>query len=228
MSWHITASPPGRHRPLGLRDEGVRGRQTCRDSVPRGGVVLIAVGKVSTRVLTDIANAIRAQIGTAATYQPREMAPALAALDGTKADTADVVSSKALDAIGAAIRAQNGSATRYKPAEMAAAILALEWGAGLKVRALLLEGGVLELNYLDSRRSAVGGVVERAFDVDAAGYSSANARPWKDMGARSRPCARATRSRPPASRAAPTGSTGSPPCARCSGSRALPGSRTRR
>lgn len=151
----------------------------------------MAVGKVSTRVLTDIANAIRAQNGTATTYRPREMAPAVAALDGTRAGTvgvegykeleAGVVSSKVFDAIGAAIRAQNGSATRYKPAEMAAAILALEWGGGLKVRALLLSGGILEFNYLDTRRSAVGGVVEQAFDVDAAGYSSADARPWKDV-----------------------------------------------
>ena len=151
----------------------------------------MAVGKVSTRALTDIANAIRQQNGTATAYRPREMAPAVAALDGTKAGApgveaykelaTGVVSSKVLDAIGEAIRAQNSSATRYRPAEMAAAILALEWDSGLKVRALLLEGGVLEFNYLDSRRSAVGGVVERAFDVDAAGYSSADARPWRSV-----------------------------------------------
>lgn len=41
---------------------------------------------VSTKPLTDIANAIRQQNGTSASYKPREMA----ALDGTKADTAGV------------------------------------------------------------------------------------------------------------------------------------------
>lgn len=151
----------------------------------------MAVGKVSTRVLTDIANAIRRQNGTAKSYKPREMAAAVAALDGTRAGTpgveaykeleSGVVSSKALDAIGTAIRAQNGGTTKYKPSEMAAAILALEWGGGLKVRALLLEGGVMEFNYLDTRRSAIGSTVVQAFDVDLAGYASADARPWKDV-----------------------------------------------
>lgn len=151
----------------------------------------MAVGKVSTRALTDIANAIRQQNGMAKSYKPREMAAAVAALDGTRAGTpgveaykeleSGVVSSKALDAIGAAIRAQNGETTKYKPSEMAAAILALEWGGALKVRALLLEGGVMEFNYLDSRRSAIGSTVVQAFDVDPAGYASADARPWKDV-----------------------------------------------
>ena len=88
----------------------------------------MAVGKVSTRALTDIANAIRQQNGTATAYRPREMAAAVAALDGTKAGTpgveaykelaTGVVSSKVLDAIGEAIRAQNGSATRYGSATL--------------------------------------------------------------------------------------------------------------
>lgn len=151
----------------------------------------MTVGKVPTRTLTDIANAIRQQNGTSRTYKPREMAAAVTALYGTKAGTpgveaykeleTGVVSSKVLDAIGEAIREQNGSATRYKPSEMAAAILALEWDGGLKVRALLLSGGILEFNYLETRRSAMGGAIERSFDVDSAGYASADARPWKNI-----------------------------------------------
>ncbi len=66
-------------------------------------------------------------------------------------------------------------------AQAMAAILALEWGSGLKVRALLLEGGVMEFNYLDSRRSAVGAAVVQVFDVDPAGYASADARPWRGV-----------------------------------------------
>ena len=45
----------------------------------------MAVGTISTSILTDIANAIRYQAGVAATYKPREMAAAVAALDGTDA-----------------------------------------------------------------------------------------------------------------------------------------------
>ena len=125
----------------------------------------MAVGRIGTRVLTDIANAIRAQNGTAELYRPSQMAAAVAALDGTlegepgvegcKELEAGVVSSKVFDAIGAAIRAQNGTDAKYLPGEMAAAILALEWDSGLKPRALLLEDGTLEFNYLE-RRKAVG------------------------------------------------------------------------
>ena len=45
----------------------------------------MAVGTVSTSILTDIANAIRYQAGVATLYKPREMAAAVAALDGTDA-----------------------------------------------------------------------------------------------------------------------------------------------
>ena len=40
----------------------------------------MAVGTVSTRILTDIANAIRYQAGVATTYKPREMAAAVSGL----------------------------------------------------------------------------------------------------------------------------------------------------
>lgn len=151
----------------------------------------MTVGTVSTKILTDIANAIRQQNGTATSYRPREMAAAVSALDGTRAGDpgveqykelqTGVLSSKVFDAIGSAIRGQNGLETRYAPADMAAAILALEWDAGLKVRALLLDNGRLEFNYLDGRRSAIGGTILQSFAVDAAGYASADARPWKDI-----------------------------------------------
>ena len=88
-----------------------------------------------------------------------------------------MLSSKVFDAIGAAIRGQNGLEARYAPADMAAAILALEWDTRLKVRALLLDNGRLEFNYLDGRRSAIGGTILQSFAVDAVGYASADSRP---------------------------------------------------
>lgn len=42
----------------------------------------MAVGRISTSILTDIANAIRWQNGTGSLYRPREMAGAVVALDG--------------------------------------------------------------------------------------------------------------------------------------------------
>ena len=43
----------------------------------------MAVGTVSTSILTDIANAIRFQRGDGELFKPREMAAAVAALDGS-------------------------------------------------------------------------------------------------------------------------------------------------
>lgn len=45
----------------------------------------MAVGTVSMRILADIANAIRYKAGIATTCKPRQMAAAVAALDGTDA-----------------------------------------------------------------------------------------------------------------------------------------------
>lgn len=147
----------------------------------------MAVGRVSTRALTDIANAIRQRNGTDERYRPAEMAAAVAALDGTGAGVPGVagymelesglLSTKVLSAIGDAIRARNGSDERYAPGDMAAAILALDLGGEPRARALLLEGGVLEFSCLAGVRSASGAEVLQAFDVDVAGYSSAEARP---------------------------------------------------
>ena len=146
----------------------------------------MAVGTVSTRILTDIANAIRYQAGVATTYKPREMAAAVSALDGTDAGDyqaqpymtleAGVLPESVFSDIADAIRGQNGLSTLYQPGDMAAAILALEWDVGYKIRALLLDGGTLEINYYERRTSVAGGRIVQVFEIDPAGYSSTSAR----------------------------------------------------
>lgn len=148
----------------------------------------MAVGTVSTHILTDIANAIRYQAGVATTYKPREMAAAVSALDGTNAGSyreqpymaleSGVLSESVFSGIASAIRGQNGESTLYAPGDMAAAILALEWDVGYKIRALLLSDGTLEINYCERRTSVTGGRIVQVFEIDPAGYSSATARPW--------------------------------------------------
>lgn len=148
----------------------------------------MAVGTVSTSILTDIANAIRYQAGVATLYKPREMAAAVAALDGTDAGNYQAQPNMALESgvlpesvfsdIAAAIRGQNGESKLYAPGDMAAAILALEWDVGYKIRALLLDDGTLEINYYERRTSVTGGRIVQVFEVDPAGYSSASARSY--------------------------------------------------
>lgn len=151
----------------------------------------MAVGTVSTRILTDIANAIRYQAGVATLYKPREMAAAVAALDGTDAGGYQAQPCMALESgvlpesvfsdIADAIRGQNGLSTLYAPGDMAAAILALEWDVGYKVRALLLDNGTLEINYYERRTSVTGGRIVQVFEIDPAGYSSASARSYDSI-----------------------------------------------
>ena len=151
----------------------------------------MAVGTVSTRILTDIANAIRYQAGVATTYKPREMAAAVAALDGTDAGQyqaqpymtleSGVLPESVFTDIADAIRGQNGLSTLYAPGDMAAAILALEWDVGYKIRALLLDDGTLEINYYERRTSVTGGRIVQVFEIDPAGYSSASARPYDSI-----------------------------------------------
>jgi hypothetical protein len=151
----------------------------------------MAVGTVSTRILTDIANAIRYQAGVATLYKPREMAAAVAALDGTDAGQyqaqpymtleSGVLPESVFSDIADAIRGQNGLTTLYQPGDMAAAILALEWDTGLKPRAVLTSLGTLEFNYVDGRHCYSGGVPVNAWEVDPAGYSSASARPYDSI-----------------------------------------------
>ena len=151
----------------------------------------MAVGTVSTRILTDIANAIRYQAGVATTYKPREMAAAVAALDGTDAGhyqeqpymalESGVLPESVFSDIADAIRGQNGLSTLYAPGDMAAAILALEWDVGYKIRALLLDDGTLEINYYERRTSVTGGRIVQVFEIDPAGYSSASARSYDSI-----------------------------------------------
>ena len=151
----------------------------------------MAVGTVSTSILTDIANAIRYQAGVATTYKPREMAAAVAALDGTDAGQyqaqpymtleSGVLPESVFSDIASAIRGQNGESTLYAPGDMAAAILALEWDVGYKIRALLLDDGTLEINYYERRTSVTGGRIVQVFEIDPAGYSSASARSYDSI-----------------------------------------------
>lgn len=151
----------------------------------------MAAGTVSTRILTDIANAIRFQRGDGALFKPREMAAAVAALDGTYAGNyqpqeymeleSGVLAESVFEGIADAIRGQNGLDVTYQPGEMAAAILALTWDVGLKPRAVLTSLGTLEFNYVDGRHCHDGGVPVNAWEVDPAGYSSASARPYDEI-----------------------------------------------
>ena len=151
----------------------------------------MAVGTVSTSILTDIANAIRYKAGVATLFKPREMAAAVSALDGTDAGDyqeqpymaleSGVLPESVFSDIAAAIRGQNGLSTRYQPGDMAAAILALEWDVGLKPRAVLTSLGTLEFNYVDGRHCYSGGVPVNAWEIDPAGYSSASARPYDSI-----------------------------------------------
>lgn len=151
----------------------------------------MAVGTVSTRILTDIANAIRYQAGVATLYKPREMAAAVAALDGTDAGDyqaqpymtleSGVLPESVFSDIADAIRGQNGLSTLYQPGDIAAAILALEWDVGYKIRALLLDDGTLEINYYERRTSVTGGRIVQVFEIDPAGYSSASARSYDSI-----------------------------------------------
>ena len=151
----------------------------------------MAVGTVSTRILTDIANAIRYQAGVATLYKPREMAAAVAALDGTDAESyqaqpymtleSGVLPESVFSDIADAIRGQNGLSTRYVPGDMAAAILALEWDVGYKIRGLLLDDGTFEINYYERRTSVTGGRIVQVFEIDPAGYSSASARSYDSI-----------------------------------------------
>lgn len=151
----------------------------------------MAVGTVSTSILTDIANAIRYKAGVATLYKPREMAAAVSALDGTDAGDyqeqpymaleSGVLPESVFSDIADAIRGQNGLSTLYQPGDMAAAILALEWDVGYKIRALLLDDGTLEINYYERRTSVTGGRIVQVFEIDPAGYSSASARSYDSI-----------------------------------------------
>lgn len=151
----------------------------------------MAVGTVSTSILTDIANSIRFQAGVATLYKPREMAAAVAALDGSNAGDyqaqpymeldSGVLPESVFEDIADAIRGLNGLSMLYQPGDMAQAILDLVWDVGLKPRAVLTSLGTLEFNYVDGRHCYSGGVPVNAWEIDPAGYSSASVRPYDDI-----------------------------------------------
>ena len=148
----------------------------------------MTMGKTSTAVLTDIANAIRYQAGVSTLYKPSEMAAAITALDGTNAGRYEaqdypelkggVLSDAIYTDIADAIRGQNGSNDTYAPDDMADAILALTWDSTLKARALLLSDGTLEFNYLAGRQSTLGGTITATYDVPTTPLSSVSGQPW--------------------------------------------------
>lgn len=150
----------------------------------------MAVGRIATSVLTDIANAIRQQNGGVSKYRPAELAAAVAALDGTKQGDALVaeypeiaeglVPERVLADIAAAIRKQNGQDEKYRPGEMAAAILALSWKMVAKPRAMLFEDGWFELNYVDAVPTGHG-APRGVWDLKLDGYASDSERPWHAM-----------------------------------------------
>lgn len=147
----------------------------------------MSVGTIATKVLTDIANAIRQQNGANSLYAPAQLPAAVATLDGVKSGDGriepykelgrGVLSDKVFAKIADAIREQNGTGARYAPDEMAAAILALEWDGGLKPRALLLSDGTFELNFLDGRRTTTDCDIVRCWNV-AESYATPSERPW--------------------------------------------------
>lgn len=51
----------------------------------------MTAGTISTRILTDIVNAIRQQNGGSALYKSKQMAAAVLEIDGTKSGTPRVV-----------------------------------------------------------------------------------------------------------------------------------------
>lgn len=84
--------------------------------------------------------------------------------------------------IANAIRVQNGGTDTHLPSEMAPAVLALVWDVGVKMRAILLADDTLEFGHRAGRSSDVPGtVVLDVWEMDPAGYSSANAWPWHDV-----------------------------------------------
>ena len=148
----------------------------------------MTMGRTSTQVLTDIANAIRYQAGVPTLYKPSEMAAAITALDGTNAGRYEAQSYPQLESgvlsdaiytdIADAIRGQNGTNDTYEPGDMAQAILDLTWTPVLKPRALLLSDGTLEFNYLTTRTSTLGGTIVATYDIPVASLSAASGQPW--------------------------------------------------
>lgn len=148
----------------------------------------MAVGTIEKRVLTDIANAIRQQAGHDRGILPKDMASAVAALDGHRQGAAGVreaesgkgvLPASVFQQIADAIRAQSGFTKPYTPLQMPDAILELSWIVKPTLVALLTSEGVLEFAYRDRVQSAWGTVL-KWWEVDPGGYAKAADRPWDD------------------------------------------------
>lgn len=140
-----------------------------------------------TRILTDIANAIRRKGGTTALLRPDEMAAAVTALDGTIAGTPRIepykdkdrglLSSEIFDDIARAVRGKNGSSKNYEPSELAAAITALRFDVRSRLQGILLTDGTFEVTTRGEARSSTASV-SHTFAMSPDGYSAYKDRPW--------------------------------------------------
>lgn len=143
---------------------------------------------VETGILSDIANAVRARNGETKAYKPHELGAAVLALGGTISAAGatypphelpkGLVRDSVFKEVARALRFHSLGARRYRPCDMAAAIAGLEFEQGLKVRALLHDSGVLELNYHDVRKTDLASDVCAVYVVKPSGYADAASVPW--------------------------------------------------
>ena len=131
--------------------------------------------KVPAWTNSDLMTPIRDSVTALSRQQPVRPTESLTSL----ASESGFLSSSIFDDIADAIRGQNGLSVEYEPGDMAAAILALT--GDTKPRAVLLDDGTLEFNYVGRARSMTGGTVLQSFEIDQLGYVSAGARPWDSV-----------------------------------------------
>lgn len=147
----------------------------------------MAIGRIYTRILFDIANAIREQNGTEKLIKPIDFAKEVRALNGIKSgsgykmpfhgESHGYLQPTVFEDLANAIREQNGETVRYKPGDMAAAILALSWANPESPRAVLFEDGCLWLGRFDSVPKNHG-TSKGSWPVQTGGYESYRDRPW--------------------------------------------------
>ena len=147
----------------------------------------MALGRIYTLILFDIANAIREQNGTEKLIKPIDFAKEVRALNGIKSgsgykmpfhgESDGYLQPKVFEDLANAIREQNGETVRYKPGDMAAAILALSWANPESPRAVLFEDGCLWLGRFDSVPKNHG-TSKGSWPVQTGGYENYRDRPW--------------------------------------------------
>lgn len=149
----------------------------------------MALGRIYTKILFDIANAIREQNGTEKLIKPIDFAKEVRALNGVKSgsgykmpfhgDSDGYLQPTIFEDLANAIREQNGETVRYRPGDMAAAILALSWANPESPRAVLFEDGCLWLGRFDSMPKNHG-ASKGSWPVQTGGYENYRDRPWYD------------------------------------------------